>query len=829
MNSASTSSTVVVKTTGGSLSGKERHACKQAPDLEELVGNTSQQRNWRGIAIALLVIVLVCSLIVVAIILVTPRDTDKKIGEKFTFEDFLDQEYKTKYFHPIWLSGEEKFVYRNYEGSLIEHNCITNATAFIMDNSTFRELDAHNFKLSADKQYVLLSYDVHQIYRHSTIAKYKIYNVNTRMHEDLKGPEGLQFQYVGWGPKGHSLIFVQLNNLFYKKDIEDAPIQLTHDGVPDEIYNGIPDWVYEEEVLSSDNAVWWSPDGNSILYAMFNDTSVMKFEYVIYGDTHDPYVQSRRIAYPKAGTRNPTFTLRILNLNNMTTHNLEPPAEFKNRDYYFTTVVWQDNNHIFVSWLNREQNYSIHSLCGRENGACINNHRVLAEGGWVESNVRPLFTSDGRYYFIILPQRDGSSGHFKHIAKIESSQLRAEGRRQFLTNGMWDVMEIVGYDDELQIIYFIAIQSDDPRKRHLYSTSTNSNAENFKHPECLTCSYAEDCQYVSASFGVSGKFYVLGCEGPAIPIYILRSTDGGDLVVLEDNHLLKQKLANKAMPKADYFRIPISEHEQIWGKLLLPPVLKKEEVFAYPILMSVYGSPGTQMVTERFSLSWEHSLCSTHGIIIGFVDGRGSGGRGDNWLHANYKQFGTVEVDDTLAAGRFFSDLTYVNSSKKAIWGWSHGGFLTASVLGSGKNVFECGIAVAPVTDWRYYDSIYTERYMGTPHPGDNEDAYNASNISGKAIHFKSSRFLLIHGTGDDNVHFQNSAQLIRALTEADIYFRTQIYTDQQHSLNGGNTQKHLYETMEDFLLECFTGSSGKFEKSKASPENKQEPFEEEE
>ncbi|KAL3856093.1 hypothetical protein ACJMK2_015288 [Sinanodonta woodiana] len=621
-------------------------------DIKELVGNTSQQRNWRGIAIALLVILVVCSLIVVAIILVTPRDTDQKSGEKFSLEAFMDPDFKIKNFHSIWLSGEDNFIYRNYEGAVIGYNCSTNTTAFIMDNSTFRELDAHTFKISADKQYVLLAYDVHQIYRHSTIARYKIYNVNTRMHEDLKGPEGFQFQYVGWGPKGHSLIFIQLNNLFYQKDILDSPVQLTRDGVPEEIYNGIPDWVYEEEVLSSDNAVWWSPDGTSILYAMFNDTSVMKFEYIIYGDFRDPYVQSRRLAYPKAGTRNPTFTLRILNLDNMTTHDLDPPAEFKNRDYYFTNVVWRDNSHVLVTWLNREQNFSILSLCGPSNGACIENHRVIAEGGWVESNTRPFFTSDGRYYFLILPQRDGPSGHFKHIAKIEASVQLAEGRRQFLTNGMWDVVEIVGYDEELEIIYFIAIKSDDPRKKHLYNTSTNPNAENFKNPQCLTCSYAEDCQYVSASFSTSGKFYVLGCEGPAVPTYILRSADGKDLVVLENNHLLRQKLANMAMPKTDYFHIPISEHETIWGKLLLPPILKKEEVFAYPILMTVYGSPGTQMVTEKFSLSWEHTLCSTHDIIIGYVDGRGSGGRGDKWLHENYKKLGTVEVDDTLAAGR---------------------------------------------------------------------------------------------------------------------------------------------------------------------------------
>ncbi|KAK3607751.1 hypothetical protein CHS0354_040656 [Potamilus streckersoni] len=692
----------------------------------------------------------------------------------------------------ICASGEDNFVYRNSEGAVIEFNCSSNTTSSLLDNSTF-------------------------IYRHSTLAKYLIYNVNTKMLAYIDG-EGVQFQYVGWGPKGHSLIFVQRNNLFYKKDIQARAVKLTHDGVPGEIFNGIPDWVYEEEVLSSDNAVWWSPDGNSIVYAMFNDTSVRKFEYILYGEAQDQYVQSRRIAYPKVQyisaiqkdsiskvghavymllcdveksfitvghavcmllcdveksfiTVGHAVYMLLCDVDKsfitvghavymllcdveksfitvghavymllcdveksfitvghavyMLLCDVEKSFITVGHAVYmllcdvdksFITVghavymllckaepyvVWRDNNYVLVTWLNREQNYSILSLCGMENGTCIKNHQVVAEGGWVELHTSPIFTTDGRHYFLVLPQRYGLSGHFKHIAKIESSQLQAEGRRQFLTNGMWDVMEIVSYDDKLQMIYFIVTKSDDPRKRHLYSTSTNSSAVNFKL-ECLTCTYAEGCQYVSASFSTLGNFYVLGCEGPDVPSYILRSTDGRDLVVLEDNHLLRQKLANKAMPKADYFHIPISENETIWGKLLLPPVVKKDDS-AYPILMSVYGGPSTQTVTERFSLGWEHYLCVTHNIIIGFADGRGTSGRGDKWLHANYKRFGTVEVDDTNAAGRFFSDLHYVESSKKAIWGWSYGGFLTASVLGSGKDIFECGIAVAPVTDWRYY------------------------------------------------------------------------------------------------------------------------------
>ncbi|XP_069107349.1 dipeptidyl peptidase 4-like [Argopecten irradians] len=791
--------------------------------IEELVGNTQQQKNWRGIAIALLVIVIVCSLIITAIVLLTEAKSSgaeaagvdasltqnfsttakpkEDTREKFSFEDFLTGELRPKSFHPVWIK-DDYFLYRNDDGAVVIFKCEDNSSSVLMDNTTFRELNTDSYQVSPDQKYVLLTFDERPIYRHSKLARYSYYDIQTKKQRVFDTPYGDVFQYVGWAPAGHAVVFVQDNNIFYKPDItqnDAVPMQITTDGYHEEIFNGIPDWVYEEEILASDHALWWSPLGNFLLYASFNDTEVRKYYYPLYGSMEDPYGMQKRIAYPKAGYRNPTFKLKIFNFKTNVTKVVNPPAELANPDYYFTFVQWRDDNYVLIAWLNRAQNKSVITVCNAETGVCSVNQRETGHGAWVELC---------SYYLHFLQQLS-----------------RDTGVRRYLTLGKYDVTNIVGYNQKLELVYYISTRGD-PRHRHLFSVSS-SLQNNFRQTECLTCDLDPDnCKYYTASFSESGKYYVLGCMGPGVPYYTLRSTESDSEFMMEGNDALKVRLAGKALPTTEYFTFKADNGETLHGKLLLPPILKKEEILTYPLLLKVYGGPGSQEVTEQFSLSWETYLSSTHDFICAYVDGRGTAARGNTFLHSIYRKLGTFEVDDAITAGNFYDQLPYVESSKIAIWGWSYGGFLTASVLGRGTETFGCGISVAPVTDWHYYDSVYTERYMGTPE--DNPDGYNLSNVSKNAKNFKSAKFMLIHGTGDDNVHFQNSAQLMRALVEENVYFRSQIYTDQQHGLNGGNSRRHLYETMEDFLKECFTGKSKKFEqKSKILENSKQEPLDE--
>ncbi|XP_071103591.1 dipeptidyl peptidase 4-like isoform X6 [Haliotis cracherodii] len=787
-------------------------------DEEELVGNAASQRNWRGIAIALLVIVVVCSLIITAVVLLSPGNENVDLGEKFTIDDFFDPSFKPKTFAAHWQDGEDKFIYRNVEGALAEFDCVKNSSNPLMDNTTFRQLDTGQYSLSPDKKYVLLKSEVEPVYRHSTLASYSVYDINTRVLTKLEGPgAGSSYQYVAWAPKGHSLLMIQKNNIYYKSDIESSPTPVVEDGIPGLIYNGVPDWVYEEEILGADNAVWWSANGTYLCYAVFNDTDVPEYKFPIYGDMNSAYGETKKIAYPKPGFPNPTFKLKIVNIETKVTKTIQPPQDFQNIEYYFTTITWKDDDSLLVSWLNRPQNFSIITKCTAKDAQCQESLREQGHGGWLDLYTTPVFSSDGSRYFWVLPQRDQDAGYFKHVAMVESRVRNTGDSKIFLTLDQSEVTKILSYDNEQKLVYFLG-NGGDPKKKHVYSV------DHDRKVNCVTCDLDEKCQYVSASFSGSSRYFILECLGPGVPYYALYDTSSlEEIARMENNTILGERLSKKALPRQEDIFIEIENGEKIWGKMLLPPKMKKEEITTYPLILNVYGGPGTQKVTDEFSIGWETYLTSSKDYIYAYADGRGSGGRGQTFLQQIYKRLGTVEVDDAIKAGEHYSKLHYVDTEKMAIWGWSYGGFLTLSALGRGTETFPCGIAVAPVTDWIYYDSVYTERYMGTPRPSDNRQAYRDANVSHYAERMKKTKFMLVHGTGDDNVHFQHSAQLMKALTEANVYFRLQVYTDKHHGLLGGNTRRHLYETLEDFLVECFDGRSLKFGKPPKLDEEKKE------
>ncbi|XP_041374304.1 dipeptidyl peptidase 4-like isoform X3 [Gigantopelta aegis] len=775
---------------------------------KELVANTVEQKNWRGIAIALLVIVIVCAFIITAIVLMTPSTNEQNLGSPFTLHDFFDENIKPKDFPVQWAKAGDKFYYRNEEGSLLEYDCASNTTTLIMDNVTFRNLDTGHYTVSPDRQYVMLKHDVIPIFRHSTLASYSLYDINTKSMKKLTGQYGATFQYVEWSPRhGHSLVIVQDNNIYYKANVEDDqnPTPLTHTGMPGIIYNGIPDWIYEEEIFSTDHALWWSPDGVYLCYAIFNNTMVHKYYYPVYSDYNHPYAQVVTIPYPKPGFPNPTVSLQIVKMGEWSKVTIQTPNEFLNKEHYITKVMWKDKENIWVCWLNRAQNFSVMSICHASTGQCQISIREEGHGGWFKLQGNPVFPSSGNKYFMILPQKHTELGYFKHIAIVDNKNANIDDRKYFLMYIKWEVTDLVAYDEVDKLVYFIGTGGD-PRRRHLYSVGLD------KKLTCLSCDLDEKCQFVNARFSPSVKYYILGCLGPTVPYYSLRAV-GGDSEIkrLENNTALGLRLAKVALPRVENFQIELDNGEKLWGRLLLPPKLNKEETLLYPLVLHVYGAPGTQKVTEKFGTGWETYLTSSKDFIYALVDARGSGGRGEKFLHEVYRKLGKKQVDDVITAAKYYSKLSYVDTQKMAIWGWSYGGFLALSVLGRGTGIFPCGISVAPVTDWIYYDSVYTERFMGMPTGDDNIQAYKESNVSNFAENFKKTKLLLVHGTGDDNVHFQHTAQLMKTLNEHNTYYRTQIYPDKHHGLLGGNTRRHLYETLEDFLDECFTGVSTKF------------------
>jgi len=783
-----------------------------------------EEKNWRGIVISVLVITIVLSLILTAVIIVNPESKDVKHGDPFTFEDIFRNEFQPQKFASQWIGDSDVFIYRSKEGEIMEYDAATNSSQLIMDNSTFRSLNTGWYQVSEDRSYVLIAYNIKKVYRHTFLAKYTIYsryatNPNKRLipFPQGKGDWNVELlQFAGWSPKGNSLSFVFRNNLYFQVSPDTTPNWITEDGQERRVFNGIPDWVYEEEILHTSRAHWWSPSNTYLCFAQFDDSAVPTYRFPFYGPGENIYGNIEEFAYPKAGDKSEGITPRVKLFivtpqYGTSRKQLHPPANL-GLDYYFQHLAWQDDEHVFVIWTNRVQNYSVYSICEAKYGDCyINQVENTHEGrGWIDMS-KPVFIKDN--YLIVHPEQDAMTGYWKHIAII-STPIRREGFRIYITQGQWDVLEILAYNSETNSVYFIGTDND-PKARHLFRVGVNTSPfMALESPECLTCnSTNSSCQYHSASFSHTANYYILECLGPGMPSWTLMSIQDDREIVLEDNVALSRLMSTKALPQRDYIEIDIGDDIKLWAYMDLPPGLNKEHVVQYPMLIHTYGGPGTQLVTYQSQLGWATHLVSQRNVIYVCIDGRGSGSRGQRWLHSNYGSLGTLEVTDQIKAAEYLRNTySFIDNRRIAIWGWSYGGFVTLHALGDDLSaVFGCGIAVAPVTDWHYYDTVYTERYMNLERH--NYKGYDNANVSRKAKNFHGKQLLLVHGTADDNVHFQNSAQFIKALTEAEVDFQMQIYSDKNHEISGPTTSRHLHRTMTRFLMDtCWHGGEPRME-----------------
>uniref|UniRef100_A0A4W4FPJ3 Uncharacterized protein n=1 Tax=Electrophorus electricus TaxID=8005 RepID=A0A4W4FPJ3_ELEEL len=515
--------------------------------------------------------------------------------------------------------------------------------------------------------------------------------------------------------------FVWKYNVYVKASPNSPLQQVTTDGQMNVILNGIPDWVYEEEMFSSNYALWWSPTGKYLAFAKFNDTNVHTIEYPWYGEGQ--YPETIYIPYPKSGTPNPTVRLLVVdtaNVSNIT--EVVVPSALRARDHYLSTVTWVTDERIAVQWQNRTQTIRPFFTLFKD---------VFYVFVLQFSPIEPVFRPDGSSYYLIMSDAKG----FKHLHHIS----------------------------ELCVCVCVRVLSPS-------SCRISIEGSNYSQRVCLTCTLMEDrCKYNSAYFSHDGTYYRMGCSGASF---------------IHSSVVTQPKL---------------SSFSELWYQMTLPPNLDKSK--KYPLLIDVYAGPCSQKSDFRFQTSWSTYLASTENIIVASFDGRGSGFQGDDIMHAIYRHLGTYEVEDQITAARHLIDLGYIDKNKIAIWGWSYGGYVTSMVLGAGSGVFKCGMAVAPVSKWEYYDSIYTERYMLTP--SENQALYDNSTVTSRAKNFKSVQYLLVHGTADDNVHFQQAAQISKALVDQQIDFDSMWYTDKDHGL-GGSANQHVYTHLSHFLKDCF-------------------------
>ncbi|XP_077402511.1 inactive dipeptidyl peptidase 10 isoform X2 [Vanacampus margaritifer] len=762
----------------------------------ELGSSDGPPRNWKGIGIAMMVILAVMSLVILSVILLTPDESHLLRRSLFTMEDLENEDFKIHDPCVVWRT-ENEVVLRTRNGHILSFSLSNNLTTLLLDNTSL-DLTTTKFQVSADRSFVLLPYNIKPVFSQSFTATYAIYSVATGDLLELWPPlkEKTRLQYAGWGPQGNQLAFVFDGDIYYKPGVTSQALRLTSTGNQHSVANGLSDWTYEEEVLLSYAAHWWSMDGARLAYLSINNSATPLVEIPQF--LGGPYPSNLIFPYPKAGSNIPSVSLFVVNLYGPAhTVEMTAPDSVSAREGYVSMVTWTSSTRLAVRWLNRAQNQSVLCVCEATTGACSEKHKMTMDMMHSQWQDVPLFSEDGSRFYTILPAKQGARGEFSHIAALSAQPTIPSSPPRFLTSGSWDVTSLCALDEKAGKIYFLSTE-ESRESRHLYSVDVEGAFER----QCVTCDLLDGCHFFQADFSPNYTHFTLRCLGPGIPkVTVHNLKDPFRYVVLEDNSRLSKALEDKRLPET-LFRTLSADNHDVHLKLSLP---QGYEANIHPLLIIVDSLPGRQSVTEEFILDWPQVLCSSHNVALVWVDGQSGVGRGQKTATSDPRKLGPLQVKDHLEVVELLMKLPYIDDRRMALYGKAFGGHSTLKMLTATEKLFQCSAAVAPITDFRLYSAAFSERYLGLPTK--EEHVYSTASLLEEVSKLKDKNFLILHGTADARVHFQHSAELLSRLVRVEANYSLQLYPDEGHTLREPRSIQHFQRTVVNYFHNCFKHS----------------------
>ncbi|MCB9184224.1 MAG: S9 family peptidase [Flavobacteriales bacterium] len=642
------------------------------------------------------------------------------------------------------------------------------------------EMDGYSF--SGDEQRIMIETGSEPIYRHSYYAMNYVFDRSSKKLVPLSDPKKAKQRLATFSPDGSKAAFVRDNNLYVVTLADMVEKAITTDGEWNKVINGATDWVYEEEFTLVQGYAW-SPDGSKIMYLRSDESAVKEFDLTYY--KKQLYPSEYRFKYPKAGEANSVVSVHVHDLTSGLDYNV--PLGTEDTDIYIPRLGFTPKGEPWFMRMNRLQNEKVILTVkmpptGTKMRAQSTEVYRETSKTYIEVTDDLHFLADGSG-FVLTSEKDGWNHLYLH-------RFGKAGDGQLLTPGEWDVVAVSGIDEKSKRVILTAARSA-PENQDVLAVPLSGKGVTQLSPAG---------GYNDAEFSTGFRYFInTRSTANTAPVVTLHEGSGKLVKTLKDNKRLNEACAEHGMVQKEFFQFTTEGGVQLRGWMMKPPGFQSRE--RYPVLMTQYSGPNSNEVLDQWGGRndlW-HSLIAQKGYIVACVDPRGTGHRGHDFRHITYGQLGKYETDDQIAAAKWLGQQPWVDAERIGIWGWSYGGFMSSLCITKGADVFKAAIAVAPVTNWRYYDSIYTERYVGLPASNasgydDNSPVSHVSKLKGK--------YFLIHGLADDNVHYQNAAEMTNALVKANKPFDQFVYPDRNHGIYGGSTRLHLFEMLTGWVTE---------------------------